>query len=676
MHGGVLRILRAMVVMAALAAGPVAAEAEEASLNLRNVDIRALIDTIAEVTGKNFLVDPRVKGEVTVVSSKSMSPHEIYQVFLSILEVHGFTAVPSGKVIKIVPDASVRLGTMEGDDRSLELSGIPDDEVVTRVIQVRHVDAGRLVPVLRPLMPQQAHLGAYPSANTLVLSDRAANVERIAAIVDRIDRANDEGVEVIRLSHAEADELVKIITQFYNVPKDSGGGVVLAADPRSNSILLAADPDRRLRIRSLVAHLDTPLDVEGETQIVFLRNTSAGEMAEVLQKLAQVTGEEGEGTQADREKRIDIQAHEANNALVLTAPPQEMQNLKSVIRQLDIQRAQILVEAIIAEVSTDLTQELGAQFVIANLEGSTAPLGFTNFGSNRLTDLAAAAEGGGQLPSFGAGAFLGVGKVGAGGTNWAVLISALSGDAASNILSTPTLLATDNEEAEIVVGQNVPFVTGQFTNTAGNATNAVNPFQTIERRDIGITLRVKPQINEGDRVRMVIEQEVSSLAPTAISTSDVVTNKRSIKTTATVRDGQVIVLGGLIEDRFSDTQQRVPVLGSMPVLGPLFRYENTQKVKQNLMVFLRPIIVSDPELGSSFSGQKYGYLRERQRESRIRERGLLNLKGSAPELPEQLDDLFERGVGAAAATPPETAEAGGSPAPEASRRPAESLMEW
>ena len=646
----ILALAASLLLANGFAAG---AEGENAALNLRAVDIRAFIDTIAEVTGRNFLVDPRVKGEVTVISSTEMTPEEVYQVFLSILEVHGFTAVPAGKVVKIVPDAAVRLGPVAEEPAEGAPRDVAGDEMITRVIPVEHVDAGKLVPVLRPLIPQQAHLAAYPEARSLVVSDRAANVERIAEIVRRIDRANDAEVEVIRLRHAAADQIAKTIADFYAAPGSAQGDLVIAAEPRSNSILLSADADQRLRVRSLVAHLDTPVDTEGETQIVFLRNTDATAIAEVLQRLAEA-GEGADGARADpKAQPVDIQAHEGNNAIVLTAPPAVMRNLKSVIRQLDIQRAQVLVEAVIAEVSTDLTRELGAQFAIANLDGDTTPLGLTNFGNNRLADLAAAAQAD-QIPPVGPGAFLGVGRLGVEGTNWAVLVSALSGDAATNILSTPSLLTTDNEEAEIVVGQNVPFVTGQFTNTAGVA-NAVNPFQTIERRDIGITLRVQPQVNEGDRVRMVIEQEVSSLAPVSVSTSDVVTNKRSIKTTVTVRDGQIIVLGGLIEDRFTDSQQKVPLLGDVPLVGGLFRFETTQKVKQNLMVFLRPVVVSDPELARSFAGRKYGYLRGRQLQDKLRERGVLDLRGAGPVLPPAMDDLFDRGPAPApapAADPP------------------------
>ena len=487
--------------------------AQTITLNLKDADINALIGTVAEVTGKNFIVDPRVKGKVTVISSRPMNADEVYQVFLSILKVHGFAAVPSGSVVKIVPDVTAK---QEGIPNATAREPGSGDEMVTRVIQVDHVAAAQLVPILRPLVPQQGHLAAYPETNVLIISDRAENVSRLVSIIQRIDKVSDSEIEVIRLEHASAAEVVRIlnaISRSSAAPgKAPGATEALVADERTNSVLLGGDRAERLRLRAIISHLDTPLESEGNTKVIYLKYAKAPDLVETLTGVGKSQTEEAKkGTPAaSSEKQLDIHADEATNSLVITAPPSLMRSLESVIRQLDIRRAQVLVDAIIAEVGENKARQLGIQWAVFDLSGQTAPVGGTNF-TNVGTNLVDIAQGiiDRSLVGLTPGLSFGVGKLGNDGVNFAAVMQALASDGDSNILSTPSLLTLDNEEAEIVVGQNVPFVTGSFTNTGAGGGGSVNPFQTIQREDVGITLKIKPQINEGDAVVMQIEQEVS-----------------------------------------------------------------------------------------------------------------------------------------------------------------------
>jgi len=586
--------------------------AQTITLNLKDADINALIGTVAEVTGKNFIVDPRVKGKVTVISSRPMNADEVYQVFLSILKVHGFAAVPSGAVVKIVPDVSAK---QEGIPNVTEKEPGIGDEMVTRVIQVDHVAAAQLVPILRPLVPQQGHLAAYPDTNVLIISDRAENVSRLVSIIRRIDTVSDSEIEVIRLEHASAAEVVRILNAISRSAAGPGKAPAapeaLVADERTNSVLLGGDRAERLRLRAIISHLDTPLESEGNTKVIYLKYAKAPDLVEVLTGVGKTQGEEvkkGAPAAASVEKQLDIHADEATNSLVITAPPSLMRSLESVIRQLDIRRAQVLVDAIIAEVGENKARQLGIQWAVFDLSGQTAPVGGTNF-TNVGTNLVNIAQGliDRQLVGLTPGLSFGIGKLGNDGLNFAAVLQALATDGDSNILSTPSLLTLDNEEAEIVVGQNVPFVTGSFTNTGGSG-GAVDPFQTIQREDVGITLKIKPQINEGDAVVMQIEQEVSSIANDS-QASDLITNKRSIKTNVLANDGQIIVLGGLIEDRVRQSEQRVPLLGDLPLVGALFRAKSSNVDKANLMVFIHPTILREASTADSYTASKYNYIR-------------------------------------------------------------------
>jgi general secretion pathway protein D len=647
----IFRSVSAYAVLLALSCNLVFAETG-VTLNLKDADIRSFIETVAEATGRNFIVDPRVKAKVTVISARSMNREEVYQVFLSVLQVHGYAAVKVGEIIKILPDVNAKQGPVVTGGGSTQASG---DELVTRVVPIKNVPAAQMVPILRPLVPQQGHLAAYPNSNVLVISDRAANIQRLITIINRIDRPDSQEIEVVPLQHASAAEVVRIINSMsrQDAQGQVPGGTTLAADDRSNSILLSGDNAARLRIRGLIAHLDTPLQGGGNAQVVFLKYAKAAELAPILLGVSQFEAEGQQGnantavTSANLQD-VDIQADETTNALIITAAPAKFESLRRIISQLDIRRAQVLIEAIMAEVSTGLSKELGVQFAYVPTErssGTTPAVGelFTNSSANIAGLIAGGTDA--ALSAVTSGFFVGAAKL-SGKDRFAALLRALEGDSATNILSTPQLLTLDNEEAEIVVAQNVPFITGQFTNTGSGTDPAVNPFQTIEREDVGITLRITPQINEGDSVILNVEQEASSLSPSPIA-SDLITNKRSIKTTVLAQDQQTIVLGGLIEDKYTDDVQKVPLLGDIPLLGHLFRSTNTTKDKQNLMVFIHPVIIRDPATATYATNAKYSFLKARQIEAEINDRGLI--KNGAQLLPD-LDELVTQIPGGSTAS--------------------------
>ncbi|VAW86021.1 General secretion pathway protein D [hydrothermal vent metagenome] len=623
--------------------------AKNITLNLKDADISAVISTVSEATGKNFIVDPRVKGKVTIISSHPMASEELYSVFLSILEVHGFSAVPSGNVIKILPDASAKQKAMPIADDESPGAG---DQIVTRVIALRNVSSSQLVPILRPLVPQQGHLAAYVPANILIISDRAANIARLMNIIGRIDTPSNDEIEIIQLEHASADEVVRIMTSLEQKGKGKGKGIgasaggggapILIADERTNSILVGGGKSGRLRIKAIISHLDTPLDKGGNTRVVYLRYAQAEDMVKVLTGVSKSVERQGKGkgAAAANKAKVDIQADEATNALVITAPPDIFRSLESVIKQLDIRRAQVLIETVIAEVSENLSNELGVQWIFDGTPAGDQPVGVVNFGAGAGGSIAeiGAAVAAGLPPAIGNGATIGLGRFNSSTLNFAAVLRVLKGDGTTNILSTPTLVTMDNEEAEIVIGQTVPFITGSFTSPGGGGATPTNPFQTIKREDVGITLKVKPQINEGDAVKLEIEQTIDSISSSATGAVDLITNTRSIKTNVIVDDGQMIVLGGLINDEVRESVQKVPLLGDIPLLGWLFSHKTSSKVKQNLMMFLQPTIIRDAALASRLTHGKYSYQRARQLE--VREKGLLMLPGDAsPVMPTMQEAL-------------------------------------
>ncbi len=591
-------------------------------LNFNDADIRALITTVADLTGKNIIVDPQVTGRVTVISSQPLAADEVYEVFLSILRVHGYSAVADDRVVRILPDTAARQdGRVPVDD--MRLGG---DEPVTRILSLEHVRASDAASMLRNLMPQSAYLIHHEASNSLVISDRAANVQRIENIVRRLDAVSDSDIEVIRLSHADAGEVVGLLNRLY-----ADGGSSAVADERTNTVILGGDPNRRLRLRTLISHLDTPLEADGSTQVIYLRYATADSLLPVLDGLLDLEGENG--------ARARIQAHADTNSLVVTAPPSVFRNIQSVVRQLDIRRAQVLVEAIIAEVAEDTSRELGIQWQ-AFSSGDRGLFGGTNFqtGGRNILNLAAAGGEAGDLVLPGRGMNLGYVRgrsslLGVEILEIGALARALSSDANTNVLSTPSIVTLDNHEASINVGQEVPFLSGSFA-TQGFTTGEgqVNPFQTINRQEIGIKLNVTPHINEGDTVILNINQEVSTLAP-SVGAVDLITNKRTITTRVMVPDGGILVLGGLISEDLQEELESVPGLGNIPLLGELFKYRSTSSIKRNLMVFIRPQILHDDELMNDVTRRKYSNLRDVQLEQRARPATLVP-REERPLLPE------------------------------------------
>ena len=601
------RLIVALTVCSLLALPSAWSQQATVTPNYKEADIRQIVEAVGEVTQKNFIIDPRVNAKVTMLSSTPMTPDAFYEAFLSILQVHGYIAVTSGDLIKIVPDATARqyagpLGT---------LSSAGADDIVTQVVQVHNVGAAQLVPILRPLIPQYGHLAAHPGSNMLIISDRAANVTRMITIVRRIDQSSDEDIEVVRLEHASAAELVRILTTLAQQPRADGVPVTtsLVSDARTNSVLIGGDKTERLRLRALIAHLDTPLEDGGDTQVRYLRYADAEELSTKLQThfTAQLQATTGQAAGATSANPVSVWADQQNNALIVSAPPKMMRSMMQIVDKLDIRRAQVLVEAIIVEVIADKTSELGVTWIVEGAS-TNAPIGVTNFPefSNGVVQLGAAAAGGAVDPNglIGSGATLGIGRISDTGVSFAAIITALQGDADTNIISTPSIITTDNEEATLNVGQEVPFVTGSFSNTGGGAGGAVNPFQTIQREQIGVKLTITPQINEGDALLLDISQEISNIAQSAQAV-DLITNQRIIETTVIVDDGQILVLGGLLEDVLRESEQRVPFFGRIPVLGNLFRSRKTDKVKTNLLIFIRAKILRDSAQMSIETNAKY-----------------------------------------------------------------------
>ena len=646
--------LRAIFVTATLTLSAVSA-AQEYTVNLKDTDIQEFIKFVADVTGTTMVIDPNVKGKVRVISSKPVSQAELYDLFLSILDVQGYTAVRSGQVIRIVPSKDARSSPVPIME---DQSAVGNDEYVTQVIRLDNISAAKLIPVLRPLVPQQAHMAAYAPSNAIIISDIRSNIGRIVDIIERMDRSAIQTTEIIRLRYGVAEDVVSMLNTLEKSRQGEGADAdkeaVLVADKRTNSVVVTADELSVDRIRKLVTYLDTPLEQSGNVRVIYLEYADATKTAEVLTRVMQNISrlEEGGSNKRAGSGESTIEADEGTNSLIITADADEMAALEAVIARLDIRRAQVLIEAIIVEMTITEGQELGLQWLFANDNGV--------FGGNVTTDEArrqsAANLAGALIPSDGSedigtrevaaslatipGTTLGWGMVDESLT-MAVILNALESQGNSNILSTPSLLTLDNEEAYITVGSEVPFVTGSYTST-GVGNGASNPFQTIERQSVGVTLKVTPQINDGNAVVLDIVQEVSTLAPSLIA-SDLITNERKIETMVLANDGNIVVLGGLVSDEVKDNSEGVPLLSSIPLLGRLFRTDSVEVTKQNLLVFIRPTIIRDDEDLAGATAEKYRFIRDQQMERR--ERGLMFLDdGNLPVLPtweEQIQQLPE-----------------------------------
>lgn len=618
-----------------------------AELNLRDVEISQLIETVAQLTGKNFIVDPRVKGQATVITGRKLTKDELYETFLSVLQVHNLSVVEMGGVLKVIPS---NIAKQETHPIISDTNEQPSEKFVTKLVQVEHVSALSIVSALRPLS-RTVQIQHHAESNSVVMSGRAGDLRRLEDMIQRMDRADEKQIEVVPLKYADAKQVVTAIQALNNtgVKGQLASGNKVSADERTNSLLVTGDKATRDRIRMIAARLDIPKKKEGNTRVVYLKYAKAIDLVKVLQgasKTSQISNTEGKAQSAQNpggaasggaSSNLDIQADESSNSLIITAEKTVMNNLMGIVNQLDVRRAQVMIETIVAEVSTALSANLGIQFGFNGLAGDDkGPIAVSNFagaGSNNLLNIATLAATG--TGSIGTGALLGVGGT-SGGTQFVALLDALASDGATNILSTPTLVTMDNEEAQIVVGQNIPLLTGSFTNAAATGSN---PFQTIERKDIGLTLKVTPQINEGTSVKLAISQEVSSLAASNSGASDLITNKRSITTNVMVEDGEVLVLGGLIENTFRDSQEKVPVLGDLPIVGGMFRHDATTKERQNLMVFIHPVILRDNMSAGIYTQRKYSAIQRKQQDSEILGRG--TFKNRAEPLPALKDVITQ-----------------------------------
>ena len=632
------------------------ATAQEYTVNLKDTDIQEFIKFVADVTGTTMVVDPNVKGKVRVISSQPVTQAELYDLFLSILDVQGYTAVRSGQVIRIVPSKDARsspVPLMEDQDAA------DNDEYVTQVIRLDNISAAKLIPVLRPLVPQQAHMAAYAPSNAIILSDIRSNIGRIVDIIERMDRSAVQTTEILRLKYGVAEDVVSMLNTLEKSRQGEGADAdkeaILVADKRTNSVVVTADELTVERIRKLVSYLDTPLEQSGNVRVTYLEYADALEVAEVLTRVMQNIArlEEGGATKRSGNNESTIEADAGTNSLIITADTDEMAALESVIARLDIRRAQVLIEAIIVEMEMTEGQELGLQWLFSNdggIYGSNISTSSAQQARNRaLADAILPDDGSETIPTRGVagalsqipGTTLGWGVVDEDLT-MTVILNALETQGNANILSTPSLLTLDNEEAFITVGQQVPFVTGSYTNT-GVGNGAQNPFQTIERQSVGVTLKVTPQINEGDSVVLDIVQEVSSISAQILAASDVITNERKIETKVLANDSDIVVLGGLVKDDVQNSTQGVPILSGIPLLGRLFRNDVVTVTKSNLLVFIRPTIIRDDEDLKGATAEKYRFIREQQIERR--ERGLIFLDdGNLPVLPtweEQIQQLPE-----------------------------------
>jgi general secretion pathway protein D len=633
------------------AVAPLPGGSDMVTLNFVDADIEGVVKAVGEITGKNFVLDPRVKGTINIISAKPISRSMVYQVFLSALRLQGFAAVEERGMVMIVPEieAKTHRNPTFGPQEPLHRGG---QVIETQVFRLQHESAAQLMPVLRPLITPNNSITAYQNNNSLVVTDYASNLQRIAKIIDSVDQPVDSGSIMIPLQHASAIDVAQTISRLLAEPAqaaDPASRLTIAADARSNSVLATAgDPARLRRVRELAAMLDTPTSAGGNIHVIYLRNADATKLADVLRAIytgetttapahattalgATAPGHTAASAAAGSSKPGIIQADAATNSLIITAPDAVYNDLRATVEKLDVRQAEVYVQALIAEVSVNKAAELGVQWQDLSAAGKDTAqvIGGTNFGAGGQNILSIS-----QNPASAAqGLNIGVmkGTVTVGGVqilNMGLLIRALETDANTNILSTPTLLTLDNEEAKIVVGQNVPFITGSYAVSA--AATTPTPFQTIERKDVGITLKIKPQISADNMVRLQISEEVSSVDSTS-NPAGIITNKRAVDSAVLVNDGQIVVIGGLIQDTVSDSVNKVPGLGSLPLIGGLFRYTSLSRNKTNLMLFLRPTVLRTNEGADSLTAERYNYIMGVQHKAEVPSNGLPHL--GMPSLP-------------------------------------------
>jgi general secretion pathway protein D len=636
----------------------------EVVLNFQGADLQAVVKAMSQMTGRNMLIDPRVRGQVTIVSARPMTVAAGYQVFLSALKAQGFTAVEGpGDAVRIIPVAEAKAAAPVNEQDGPPRGG---EQVITHVAIGQHVAVSQLQNVLRPLMSPTSQLSVYDPANALIITDYADNVRRLLRIIDRIDQPASTDVTVIPVQHASAIDLAELVVRLSGtgvatpgVPGVPPGQIAaggdrfsVVPDGRTNSILLRSDnPGRIALLRSLIERLDVPARAIGSTRVIYLKHAEATKLVEVLRGMlagaaaaasAQTAAPGIAGRPGGGATPSLIQADEATNSIIINASDTVYNNMRLVIEQLDVRRAQVYVEALVAEMNADRTDELGIQWAAAGQVGSQVVGAAANFPAANpslaatIASPATAAAGTAGL----AIAVLGSKVTLRDGTtvqSLGALARALESKNLGNILSTPNLLTLDNYKAKIVIGQNVPFVTGSFasaTTAAVAGVAAVNPFQTIERKDVGLTLSIKPQISEGSTIRMEIFQEVSSIDPTArAGASDLVTTKRSLETKVVVDDGNTIVLGGLIQNTLSETTQAIPLLGDIPIIGALFRFKSEERKRTNLMIFLRPVIIRSADDSYRVTQDRYEYLRGYTRGEGPEREGIYDRMEPVPPVP-------------------------------------------
>jgi general secretion pathway protein D len=587
--------------------------------NFRDQPLEEVIQIVFEATGRTIIPDPRLPPgtRINFYNQRAMNAEELWQAFLQILQSNGYAAIGSGGIWRLVPDASARTEASQLADASPQAGGT-GAEVSTRYVSVENVPSQQLVAVLRPLMSTSiGNITAVPGTNTMVLTDRADNLQRIIDIVRVLDEESAQETEVIALQYAAAEDVTQKLTQLISSQAAVGGGVGMQAipDERTNSVVLAGTPGQIERYRPIAQALDLPSNQGGGSQVRPLYYADAEELATNLQAQfggAQVA--ESAETAADPTGgNITVWADIPTNSLVLSAPSQVLRDMLAIIDSLDIPQPQVRVQAIIVEMSDRRAAELGLTWLVGS-EGGDQVVGLTNFSATTGGILSLSQVGNDGAPDAGLirdGVTAVIGNLSDSGTSWAAVVSALQGDAQTNVLQMPELTVLNNAEASITVGQQVPFLTGQFTDTGGGGGGSVNPFSTIEREDVGTTLEIIPRINEGSGMRLEITQVISSISSSEVA-SDVITNNREIITQVFVEDGDILILGGLMDDQLRENEQKVPGLGNIPGLRWLFRAQNTERAKTSLMVFIHPTILRDGEAANRLSTSRYQLMLEEQ----------------------------------------------------------------
>lgn len=598
---------------------PVAAQNNEQTwtVNFKDSDIQEVIKFIAEATGKTIIIDPKVRGQVKVISDKAVNRGELYALFLSILDVHGFTAVESGGVVRIVPNRDARSLAIPSSDETTR-SADPDN-YITQVIQLQNISAAKLLPILRVMVPQHGHISAYDPSNAIIITDTRSNITRLEDVIAQIDKAAVISTDIIELRYASADAIVKVLQQLEKPDAQRGNAtapVNLVADTRTNAVLVNGDDLQRQRIKALINRLDRPQLANSNVRVVYLKYAKAEQVAKVLNGVLQnIESSQSAEQRTGNEVKSNVQADEDTNAILITAEPDVVQSMMGLVDSLDIRRAQVLVEAIIVEIDDNAERELGVEWMYRDEDigfGSSA----NGTDGGRMGSVASNAFGSGDAALAGLasslagipGQLFGIGRLGE-TTDFLGILRLLKENSSSNILSTPSLLTTDNHTASISVGQNVPYQTGSFAGTGSGGSTPGNPFNTFERKDVGILLEVTPHVNDGDTVVMDIAQEISSVLPGS-GEAGLITNQRKVNTQAMAASGEVIVLGGLIKDDVKSGERRVPILGDIPVLGNLFKSQTNSKTKTNLMIFIRATVIPDDSMLEGATAEKYQYIRQ------------------------------------------------------------------